>query len=203
MSKRTASRARGRRRAIAALEATGVVRRLGGGRATPVPPRQGESEAAAVASVPPSGATAAIAGQEARPEVAQPGGADGGTRRAAARPRGTRQQSTAPAERGAVDAAAGPEEDVAPPTKGTRAAPATGRQATRRPRDPRLGIYSGIGALFNRALQAHGLDSAAVRRIAGLAPHEPNEALLDLPDGLDGVWRSVEAHVIGEGMRAG
>lgn len=177
MSKRTASRARGRRRAIAALEVTGVVRRLGGGRATPVPPRQGESEAAAVASgVQRPGATAAIAGQEARPEVAQPEGADGGKRRAAARPRGTRQQSTALA---------------------------TGRQATRKPRDPRLGIYSGIGALFNRALQAHGLDSAAVRRIAGLAPHEPNEALLDLPDGLDGVWRSVEAHVIGEGMRSG
>ncbi|MGE0227796.1 MAG: hypothetical protein AB7I38_11155 [Dehalococcoidia bacterium] len=178
MTKRTASRARGKRRAIAALEAAGVVRRLGGGRATPVSPRQGESEAA-------------------------PGGVGGGKRRAAVRPRGTRQQSTAPAERGAVDAAAGPDAHVAPPTEGTRAAPATGRQATRKPRDPRLGIYSGIGALFNRALQAHGLDSAAVRRIAGLAPHEPNEALLDLPDGLDGVWRSVEAHVIGEGMRSG
>ncbi len=162
------------------------------------------TEAAAVGSGPPPGTTAAIAGHEARPEVdAQPEGVDGGTRRAAVRPRGTRQQSTGPAERGAVDAAAGPDEDVAPPVKGTRAAPATGRQATRKPRDPRFGQYDTIGGLLNRALREHRLDGRAVRRIAGLAPHEPSEALLDLPGGLDGVWRAVEAHVIGEGMRSG
>lgn len=142
MSKRTASRARGRRRAL---------------------PRQVRAEAAAVGSGAPPGTTAAIAGHEARPEVdAQPEGADGGTRRAAVRPRRQRE-----------------------------------------PRDARLGQYAGLGGLFNRALREHRLDSAAVRRIAGLAPHEPSEALLDLPGGLDGVWQAVEGYVIGEGMRAG
>lgn len=91
--------------------------------------------------------------------------------------------------------------------KGTRAAPAPGRQATaprqRKPRDPRMGQYDTIGGLLNRALREHRLDARAVRRIAGLTPYEPNEALLDLPGGLDAVWRAVEGHVIGEGMRAG
>ena len=91
------------------------------------------------------------------------------------------------------------------------ATPGPGRQATqrpksqgpRKPRDPRLGQYDTLGGLLNRALREHRLDARAVRRIAGLAPHEPSEALLDLPGGLDGVWQAVDGYVIGEGMRAG